>query len=66
MSIAVDGNPKFAELVEEWAAGHITIREARDQYTEHIREREGARGDWRALSIQSSKAQIKSRLRPAG
>lgn len=66
MGIAVDSDPKFAELVEEWAAGHITMREARAQYIAHIREREGARGDWRALSIQSSNAQIKSRLRPAG
>ena len=66
MGIAVDGDPKFAELVEEWAAGHITMREARDQYIEHIREREGARGDWRALSIQSSNTEIKSKLRPAG
>ena len=31
MGIAVDGDPKFAELVEERAAGHITMREARDQ-----------------------------------
>lgn len=60
--IQVDTDPRFAELLENWAEGRMTIKQARDAYLEHIRERDQARADWRALGIASSTAKVRASL----
>jgi glutamate racemase len=60
LGIEVDADPRFAELLENWANGHITMKEARATYLDHIREKDQARADWRSLGIASSIAKAKA------
>lgn len=60
LGIEVDTDPRFGELLEMWANGIITMKEARDAYLDHIRERDQAKADWRALGIASSIAGMKA------
>ena len=62
LGIEVDSDPRFGELLERWANGIITMKEAREAYLDHIRERDQARADWRALGIASSIAWVKAAL----
>ncbi len=62
LGIQVDADLRFAELLEKWAGGQITMKEARAAYLDHIRERDQARADWRALGIASSIAKAKAAL----
>lgn len=59
LGIKVDEDPVFHGLVERWADGLISMKEARETYLAHIRERDQARADWRALSIQSSNSKLR-------
>lgn len=62
LGIEVDPDPRFAELLESWADGRLSMRQAREAYLDHIRERDQARADWRALGIATSIAKAKAAL----
>ena len=62
LGIQVDADLRFAELLENWADGHITMKEARAAYLDHIRERDQAQADWRSIGIASAIAKAKAAL----
>lgn len=53
LDIKVDDDPVFADLIERWVNGRLSMPEAREAYLAHIRERDQSRADWRALSISA-------------
>ncbi len=61
LGIRVDEDPVFHGLLAKWADGSISMKDARAAYLDHIRERDQARADWRALGIQSSIAQLRAK-----
>jgi len=62
LGIQVDTDPRFAEILQRWTDGSITLVEAREEYLTHIRDRDRARADWRALGIASSIAKARAAL----
>jgi hypothetical protein len=62
LGIEVDTDPRFGELLESWANGKITMKQARDAYLDHVRDRDQTKADWRALGIASSMAKAKAAL----
>ncbi|WP_413711684.1 hypothetical protein [Rhizobium sp. Rhizsp82] len=62
LGIKVDADPRYSELLQSWINGEITMKEARNAYLRHVRERDQGRADWRALGISSAIAKAKAAL----